>query len=549
MAVVNPDDAIRIVHLSKVGAARPGLVVARVTVPVSARQLVRQSHILRWSPEAVISQGLHVDSPTTQDMETIWLLFSNGKRAMVLSLDLSSPSNGSTNVIEADATASIVADYQLGDQFGRLTFLDFVLDHRHALAMFEFSPSAIMLDLTRPQRVELAGVKYSDAKGLAKATDSRRFALLRRERGQDKVTIFDVDDNHQILPKSFDIHTSDAQGLMFCPNGSPLLAVWDSASYGVRVLFYTGQGHALKQLDIAPAHVTLIKQPLDIHGVGVTCWQWHRAIGRTLQAVGDGAKQVMVRYQMDSSMKVRTLANFVHPDIINGAETIVWQEMQTPSSPLQSWKRESSAFSATNNDPGTPMGSHVESIQVNSDHSLIATKIRGFNTALWIWRPGHHEPYVVLLFKNPIKNILWHPELPNVLVVLTTQHAATLYAWHQAELPPVCGTVFPDLEDTSSSSAKSPLLSRHTAAWLPAASCGAGRVPLLFSSQGTFDIGLLQYSDGTLGFESLLSHEDNHYGDFSFSNGMDETNLETPSKIRERVNPNVMEIRQDPDLW
>ncbi|RVX72756.1 hypothetical protein B0A52_04155 [Exophiala mesophila] len=549
LAVVNGDDAIRVVRLSNTGANRPGFIVTRVIIPASARQLVRQSHLLRWSPEAVLNQGLHVDSPTIQETETVLLLFSNGKRAVVLSLDLSSLGHGNTNFVEEDATASIVADYQLGDQFGRLKFLDFVLGHRHALAMFEFSPNAIMLDLTQPQRVELAGVKYSDAKGFAKATDSHRFALLRRERGQDKITVFDIDGNHQILPKSFDIHTSDAQGLMFCPNGSPLMAVWDSASYGVKVLFYTGQGHALKQLDITPEHVTLGKQPLDVHGIGLTCWQWQRGIGQTLQAVGDGTKHVMVRYQMDASMKVRTLANFVHPDIINGGETIVWQEMQTPSSPLSSWKRESSVFSATNGEPDTPTGSHVESIQVNCDHSLIATKIRGFNTALWIWQPSHDEPYVVLLFKNPIKTILWHPELPTVLIILTTQHAATLYAWHQADLPPISGTVFPDVQDSGSGSNKSSLAPKHTAAWLPSASCDSGRVPLLFSSQGTFDIGLLRYSDGTLAFESLLRLGDNYHGDFTFTNNIDDSNLDTPSKIRERVRPNVIEFRQDPSLW
>jgi len=73
--------------------------------------------------------------------------------------------------------------------------------------------------------------------------ETRHLALLTRSAGKDMVSIHSFPTRE--LLRSWSPDTVDAQGLAWSPDGR-WLAVWDSASQGHRIVFYTPDGHAFK---------------------------------------------------------------------------------------------------------------------------------------------------------------------------------------------------------------------------------------------------------------------------------------------------------------
>lgn len=484
------------------------------------------------------------------DFGASWLLLSDGRRVITLSTDLRVPSMMPGFVEDIGSKSNILADYELGGHFGKLTLLEFVFDHRHALLMFEHNASATLLNLTRPQRDEISHIKHSDSTAFAQAPDTNRFALLRRDRGQDKVSVFERSLTGALVQQTFESRTSDAQGIMWCPGGQPLLAVYDSPSYGANVLFYTAQGHSLKQLDINSTSLNLIRLPMNVEGVGITCLEWiNTSSEETIQAVLDGQKQVLVRNLAKSSMVVRQVALFVHPDTIDGGKTFVWQEGKEKSLPSSSspvFLRQKASFSAIS-EPEEPSTSSTNTIEINADQTMIATSLQGSNKLLWIWKPGQSEAHTVVVFRYPVKNVLWHPILPNVLAVVTTQKRPIVYVWYQSNLGPISGQIILNHE-MHPNQLVSTLSTRFSGSWLPAARHTNGRVPFLFTSATRFEVSFLHSLNGEVIFESALRQNRNIFENDQ-SSGLDENaNIDTPSKAGPTVKRARFAVEAGPRL-
>ncbi|KEF57053.1 uncharacterized protein A1O9_07243 [Exophiala aquamarina CBS 119918] len=466
------------------------------------------------------------------DFGTTWLLLSNGRRVIALSTDLRVPSMTPGFGEDDGSKSNILADYELGGHFGNLTLLEFVFDHRHALLMFEHSASAMLLNLTRPQRDEISHIKHPDSTSFAQAPDTNRFALLRRDKGQDKISVFERSSTGALIRQTFDSHTSDAQGIMWCPGGQPLLAVCDSSTYGVSVLFYTAQGHSLKQLDINSTSMNLVRLPMNVEGVGTTCLKWiNTSCGETIQGVLDGQRQLLLRNLVPSSMGARQVALFVHPDTIDGDKTFVWQEeiqKGLTSSFSSIFLRQKASFSAIPESEG-PSSHSTNMIEINADQTMIATSLQGFTKMLWIWKPRQSEPHTVIIFRHPVKNVLWHPTMPHVLAVVTNQKRPIVYVWYQPNLGPIRGQITLNHE-MHSNQLVSTLSTRFSGSWLPAAKHTDGRVPFFFTSATRFEVSFLQSLNGEVIFESALRRSrDLLEGDES--SGFEETvNVHTPSR-------------------
>lgn len=219
------------------------------------------------------------------------LLLSDGVRLIVLDPEVSLQSMNGSRVDKDAFQRYIVADYHLGDRFGKLTYADF-LDRHHVLVCFELGAHASILSLSKPNRDDIGDVKFNDSQGLALSPDKPYAALLLRVKGHDRVAVLTLKDDDVQIRITFSTNTADAQGLMWAPNGDPVLAVWDSAAYGVKLNFFSALGHPLKQLSILGLPKSSVAD-----GVGVTGLSWASTGSSTILAVADGHKQIHIRNQ------------------------------------------------------------------------------------------------------------------------------------------------------------------------------------------------------------------------------------------------------------
>ncbi|EXJ53666.1 uncharacterized protein A1O5_13118 [Cladophialophora psammophila CBS 110553] len=549
LAVISPDERIHLVDLSE--AAKGRRFINGIKIPKSARSFLRTCTILRWSPETMISPGddaAEAQSATTSecDFGQSWLLLSDGKRLVALSTDIKTPGMMSAGDDETGAKSNILADYGLGGQLGKLSLVEFVFNHRHALVMFEFGSVAAVLSLTKPQRNDIPHIKFSDPRSLAKSPDSRYFALLRRDKAQDRVTVFELGDNNQMTYTSFECNTLDAQDLTWCPTGQPLLAVIDSPTYGVKVSFMTAQGQTLRQLEINSSafnwDLNLALSP-QVEGIGLTYWRWVRANRHnnnlTLQTLANGQKQVLVRYQSSNSIGTRTRMKLIHPDLIEGSKTFLWLESSTDMS--SAFLRQTGTFEVAHTPSSTDLISQprstshsqlpsqeldqVDLIEVDSTHTLLATCLGSSPRTLFIWNlQNTSHPHTVLIFTHSIRQVHFHPSLPHVLIVITSSKLPRLYAWYHQTLPPASGLVPIDTVSTN-----------FCGCWLPDCIADNGstdRCPFLFASSTAFEAGYLSGDEGQVVFKSILRPPPLS-GDVSLGPEGDESTteiIETPSR-------------------
>ena len=297
--MIVPELEIHILSLADVYASHR--VVRRIILPKVARDFLSSANILRWSPEMIFageSEGGKCDTTSGTVFATTWLLLCDGYRVIALSTELQSPSMIVSNIgnDEPSQSSNIVADYQIGSQYGKITLADFVFSHQHAVVLFETNTHASIISLTRPQRDDILNPKYPDSRSFKQSPNNRCLALLMRSKGQDQISVFAAKDSAYDNVSTFSPRTSDAQDLLWSPNGDPVLLVWDSASYGVKVTFFTAMGHSLKQLDLS----TLA--PSRPQAVGVITLKWHAAGDSTVLAVADGNSNVLIRRQNNRNM-------------------------------------------------------------------------------------------------------------------------------------------------------------------------------------------------------------------------------------------------------
>lgn len=196
----------------------------------------------------------HDATNTTSEVEcsTTWLILSDGDRVMALSTKLSRyemAERGGFETEEEEAS-NILADFEIGKQYGQITLLDFVFSHRHVLILFETCAQASIISLTKFQRNDILLPKFPDERSFSQSPQHRYFALLTRSKGQDQISVFSPSENASDKAQTFNAHTIDAQGIQWCPDGDPLLAVSDSASHGLKIIFFTTLGHHLRHLDL-----------------------------------------------------------------------------------------------------------------------------------------------------------------------------------------------------------------------------------------------------------------------------------------------------------
>ena len=269
-------------------------IICDQVLPKTIHDVLLNAVLFKWSPSIASPQNEGLRGAQGPNIPR--LLVSDGIKLTVLNPNaLLAPSYTDSN--HASAATCIVADFQLGEQFGKLTHADFILGDEHVITFFEMAGHASVLSVAGPQREDIPNVKFNDHRSIAVSPNRKIQAVLLRSKGQDHVAVLVKDDGGVKIQSSFSTHTSDAQGLIWSPDNDPVIAIWDSAAYGVKVAFFSALGHSLKQLDI-----TALPEPdIDI-GVGVTALTWAKSANGTMIALADGHKQVMLREQHHRTM-------------------------------------------------------------------------------------------------------------------------------------------------------------------------------------------------------------------------------------------------------
>lgn len=239
------------------------------------------------------STSLNGESKSAADPEgqltRAWLLASDGQRLIVLCIDL--------NLRVSSGTACmILADYDLGSHLGRFSFADFIFNHEHAFLLQNEGIQGSIISLTRPERQDIMNIKFSDGRGLSMSPHSRCFAILTRSEGQDLVAVFTTTEMGSTKCVTFSPLTYDAQGIKWCPESDPLLCIWDSATFGPNVSFFTANGHHLSHMDVNLEAPGLPSIPTDFEGLGVNTLDWLSCDGSTVVSVFNSAGQLSIHH-------------------------------------------------------------------------------------------------------------------------------------------------------------------------------------------------------------------------------------------------------------
>ena len=251
----------------------------------------------------------HTNTTSEIMFGTTWLLLCDGNRVIALSTELSNNRSVPANGHHADeGPSNILADFELGNQFGRITFLDFIFSHRHALILFETCSHASIVSLTKFQRDDVVNPKFPDSRSVVQSQDGRYFSLMTRSNAQDYVSVFAASDKTSDQAVTFSPNTLDAQGMQWSPRGQPLLVVWDSATYGFQVSFFSALGHRLRQLDLS-SPPTDLRAPIFKDDLGVSKLQWLQRRGRTLLTLAYGPTHVLV-YEEHNQANVNQKMSF-----------------------------------------------------------------------------------------------------------------------------------------------------------------------------------------------------------------------------------------------
>jgi WD40 repeat protein len=253
------------------------------------QKVLAHADVLRWSPEAYLTDENLLSSEGETPKLTTWLLVSDRRSLVVLSIDLDLNGN-------PKAACTILADYDLGTNSGRFSFVDLVFSHEYAVVLQAMGIQASIFSLARPERQDIANVKYSDTRGLAISHEHKYFCLLTRTEGQDLVLVYATTEMGFVKSNSFSPLTYDAQGVKWSPTGDPLLCVWDSASLGSKVSFFTANGHHLRQLDLNPEELGLVTLHPGFEGLGINTLDWISCDGKARIAVFNSLGQLSLQH-------------------------------------------------------------------------------------------------------------------------------------------------------------------------------------------------------------------------------------------------------------
>ncbi|KAI0480704.1 hypothetical protein GGR56DRAFT_664237 [Xylariaceae sp. FL0804] len=313
------------------------------------------------------------------------------------------------------ATASI--PFSLGP---KSMYVDFGATDLEVCVWSPLGIKLILVNLASSRAVEISNPKFyhaaSAARGCSFRSGTCHLALLTRTAGKDMISIHSPGTRE--VERSWAPDTIDAQALAWTPDGR-WLVVWDSPAYGPRVILYTSDGHVFKDWRGS------VVQDLELQYAGVRALEFSPN-GRHAAVADDSSSLCMLHGQtLAEEMRLR------HPTTVRPRDTLqVWQEQAGALSFVKAVQAVTPPGASSSNAPEMAK-SGCNLVRFDSSSNLLATRLEGAPTTIWIWDVPTSELRAVLMYHAPVSRVQWHPVQPELLLVRCDgdDYAGLVFIW------------------------------------------------------------------------------------------------------------------------
>jgi len=400
-----------------------------VRLPLNVQAVLDTVRSIRWSfpiiQRSTMSPRNRLHS--SDSAVTFNLMLATDFRIIVLELE------ASKNALSFVEVVRVVLDIEFPAHYGKISAIDFVFDHDSAIIVFDFASHASILSLTQAQRGDVPNRKFSTAQGYAMLqrrgngeteTTTSVLAVLVRDRHTDLVVVMEKGS----VVSTFKPGTIDAQGLKWSPDEKPMLMVWDSPAYGTKLSFFSAMGHPLRQFNISPESFVPAGLSFAVSGTGVSSVDWVEKAGSpttTKLAIGNGSKQIMVRYQDSQSLAIDSYS-FRHPSVLSSSTTAIWQHVGADTyTPVEGvW------------DLGTDEIGEVELVAVSRQLQQVASKVHGSPNVVFIWDIEQQSVLAAIIYQKEVRQLIWD-NMTTLLLIVTADSTPSFHYWHLVDDAPV----------------------------------------------------------------------------------------------------------------
>ncbi|KAJ5404824.1 hypothetical protein N7465_006108 [Penicillium sp. CMV-2018d] len=359
--------------------------------------------------------------------------------------------------------------------------IDFGADENEVLVFHAWNTKLTVHSLETGRSSVIKTPKFAHHLGFGYRPKTRQLAILLKPETSDLLTVHEPRSyeliNRTVLP------TIDAQGLKWSPDGK-WIAIWDVASAGTKVLVFTADGQLFRTYS-GPSGVD------DSFDLGVKQIEWSPAPEQgtsEILAVGKVNGNVdLLRTRTFSS--ATTLSHVFQTD---QQCSHIWRERYTSAAGDAEYSEasSSSALSMSPESSGPPRG--VLTMTFSPNGHLLATVDTARQNVVWIWSlEGTPTLASALVHEQPVRQIVWHPSSPQLLINTITNTLPAIRWWSPHDHPLIARVPIQRNEN-----------GKYDVRWVAGSNADS---PFWFSSPEEHVIGYLSTCDGAVEFEMLNS--------------------------------------------
>ncbi|KAF2815793.1 TolB, C-terminal domain-containing protein [Mytilinidion resinicola] len=305
---------------------------------------------------------------------------------------------------------------------GKIVHAEFGRDGEEVLLWNDFGAKVTVWCLKTGRSVEIKDPKFVGWRGCGtRPTPGGEeggvgvLALLSRPAGQDVVTLHAP--KTYFVIKTVAVPSVDAQGIKWSPDGR-WFVIWDAASAGYKVFVYTADGHLYRMYGGETAEG-------DICGLGIRSVEW-TPDGKYLAIAGWDKRVTLLSTKtfspvvfLDHTPTIQISTGTVWTEMVSALSSRSYSVTAQPVSPPK--------VASPPNDPAPKLG--ISLTTSNADGTLIATRDDSTPTTVWIWDLSQLAPKTVIIQHAPVRQLLWHPTIPDLLLIQCIQDDPIVYIW------------------------------------------------------------------------------------------------------------------------
>ncbi|KAJ5490789.1 hypothetical protein N7539_002356 [Penicillium diatomitis] len=298
--------------------------------------------------------------------------------------------------------------------------VDFGKSGQEILVFHAWNTKLTIHSLETGQSSVIKSPKSASHLGFGYRPVTRHLAILLKHDMSDLLTIHEPR-SHELLGR-VTLSTVDAQGLKWSPDGN-WIAVWDAAMAGTRVLILTADGQIYRTYHGSPDD----DDPFDL-GVRHIEWAPSEGAGEASRFLAVGKVNGSIDLLGTRTFSLSTTLS--HIFAADTQTSLFWRERFTSAMGDGDYT-ETSSSSAANMSPESPSSARGVSIMTfSSDGGHLATVDSTRSNVVWIWAMNPTPQLTsVLVHEQPVRQLLWHPATPQLLINTITTSLPSIRWW------------------------------------------------------------------------------------------------------------------------